>query len=1329
MGRETHKHDSYGYSWVDFVWTEAVTRVHEQEPDPVAMQTTRRLNIYSRVGNLVEQRTELMTAAGVWEQIDGVAYEYNVNGRETKRTTFNGLITTSEWAGTCCGKSSETAPDGTRTTFTYDDSGRLIVRTVLDPNPIETHIGYDALGRQTVTWTTNRVAHLGTTPLHTTYDALGRVISQTDNLGNATTYSYSANERTTTVTQPTGATQTTATDEAGRIVSVSGTAVAPRFYTYGVNPAGTRWTKVFSGPDATAASWTKTTRDLLGRTIREEKPGFGNTLLSTTYTYDNGGRVLNQTQNVISGSVSSVLSVDLSTYDRYGHQTFTALDVNHNGVIDFAGPDRVTGTTSTYIAKDNALWRESSQSVYPDFNSDRAVTTAKSRRKLTNLGDFTSVSESEDIRKNVSSKMSLLSRDNGRVIEILNMPTSVSSKYRIYNYGRLVESVTFSSITNSFEYDGLGHRVASKNGRGLIDTIVYNSQWQVQSLVSAATNRVSYLYDSFGRKVRTTDALGSSIFTEYDLRGNIVKQYGATCPVWYSYDAEGRMTAVATTRDTTLDPVIVDSLDNPSLDITQWIYDEATGLLTQKLNADGKGPKYGYTADGKAATKKWVRGVDVTYVYNAVNLPVYVSYSDETPSVAFTYSRLGSLSSAIVDGIATNEYSYSTNTLDLVFETQGEIVVEHSQDRFGRASGVSIGTGYNVQYGHDAFGRFSTVEANLGNQIFTNIYSYLPGSDIIMSSQSNVGNGWIRNYDPIRNLISSITNHFNGAFVSAFSYVNDEAGRRIARRDTRPASREVRNEFKYNLKGEVVFAYMGTNMYGFSYDPIGNRISSTNNSDITSYTTSALNQYSTLTNTEAILLVYDEDGNMLTNGLWSYQWDGENRLRSVSSNSVLVATYTYDYQSRRIAKILEDKVITYFYDGWNLITETVRDESSSYITGYVWGVDVSDSRELEGGAGALLAVMPFPHGETQGDYRFFVPYYDGNGNITEYLDDNGNIVSCYQYSPFGVAVEKPDCGNLYFSFRFSSKYWDDENTAYFYGYRYYLPLYGCWLNRDPIGESGGINTYGFLLNNPLSSRDAYGLCNASDDVGWDWGDWDPGKDMNEYRGKAVEKCKAAKKAFFAANDTWRKDIEDVEKKSNCEVQFECICCDDNNKPPPPQIRNAGGVCSQTSPLKSTRKVFSIYICADRFGKIGEAEQSNYYTPIAHEYKHYSDMCREDVVDVCKEQRSGIGNLSLANRFKAENYCTCAQGLCNEFRAYSYDGSCGGSGSLDDRINSCWKRIIDESNVDYWANAACGLVDQDAQHPKAPKDVAVIKKLLRGCVFPGSNVPTPIYPKE
>lgn len=45
----------------------------------------------------------------------------------------------------------------------------------------------------------------------------------------------------------------------------------------------------------------------------------------------------------------------------------------------------------------------------------------------------------------------------------------------------------------------------------------------------------------------------------------------------------------------------------------------------------------------------------------------------------------------------------------------------------------------------------------------------------------------------------------------------------------------------------------------------------------------------------------------------------------------------------------------------------------------------------------------------------------------------------------------------------------------YYGFRYYNPSTGRWPSRDPIGEQGGINLYGFVANNPVSRRDFLGL--------------------------------------------------------------------------------------------------------------------------------------------------------------------------------------------------------------------------------------------------------------
>src|SRR5690606_24656093 len=60
-------------------------------------------------------------------------------------------------------------------------------------------------------------------------------------------------------------------------------------------------------------------------------------------------------------------------------------------------------------------------------------------------------------------------------------------------------------------------------------------------------------------------------------------------------------------------------------------------------------------------------------------------------------------------------------------------------------------------------------------------------------------------------------------------------------------------------------------------------------------------------------------------------------------------------------------------------------------------------------------------------------------------------------------------------FGFSSKYEDSETGLLYYGYRYYDPAGGRWLSRDPIGEEGGLNLYGFVGNNGVSQWDYLGL--------------------------------------------------------------------------------------------------------------------------------------------------------------------------------------------------------------------------------------------------------------
>jgi RHS repeat-associated protein len=65
-------------------------------------------------------------------------------------------------------------------------------------------------------------------------------------------------------------------------------------------------------------------------------------------------------------------------------------------------------------------------------------------------------------------------------------------------------------------------------------------------------------------------------------------------------------------------------------------------------------------------------------------------------------------------------------------------------------------------------------------------------------------------------------------------------------------------------------------------------------------------------------------------------------------------------------------------------------------------------------------------------------------------------------------------------FRWSTKYFDIETGLSDYGHRYYHAGLGRWLNRDPIGEFGGANLYGYVHNSPATSIDPLGQFDVID---------------------------------------------------------------------------------------------------------------------------------------------------------------------------------------------------------------------------------------------------------
>ena len=243
------------------------------------------------------------------------------------------------------------------------------------------------------------------------------------------------------------------------------------------------------------------------------------------------------------------------------------------------------------------------------------------------------------------------------------------------------------------------------------------------------------------------------------------------------------------------------------------------------------------------------------------------------------------------------------------------------------------------------------------------------------------------------------------------------------------------------------------------------------------------------------LFTHDLDGNLVADGRWNYTWDGENRLVAMAARTgvgpQISLKFEYDAQGRRIRKQVWGNAawsgsatndLRFVYDGWNLIA--VLSPQSTVLRSFTWGLDLSGSLQGAGGVGGLLS-MTAHAGANAGTYFYC---FDGNGNVVGLVSAaSGEIAAQYEYGPFAEVLRASGPMAEANRFRFSTKYQDQESGLLYFGYRYYDPSTGRWKTRDPIGEDGGPNLYGFNENNPVDHFDMLGMWHATVHNGLTWG--------------------------------------------------------------------------------------------------------------------------------------------------------------------------------------------------------------------------------------------------
>jgi len=221
---------------------------------------------------------------------------------------------------------------------------------------------------------------------------------------------------------------------------------------------------------------------------------------------------------------------------------------------------------------------------------------------------------------------------------------------------------------------------------------------------------------------------------------------------------------------------------------------------------------------------------------------------------------------------------------------------------------------------------------------------------------------------------------------------------------------------------------------------------------------------------------------------FTFTWDAENRLVKVESRSDTPPAswrrveWTFDALGRRIRQVTS----VWTNNTWAVVEDLkfvsdpllfgrhigeLNASDNALVRTYVWGLDLSGTEQGAGGVGGL--VMFTHHGSPVATH---FSAYDGNGNVVVLVSaSHGSPTAPYEYGRFGEPICVTGPAATLNPFHFSTKRSDSTTDLVLYEYRAYNPALGRWLSRDLIGEVGGRNLYGFVVNAPTSKADLPGF--------------------------------------------------------------------------------------------------------------------------------------------------------------------------------------------------------------------------------------------------------------
>lgn len=609
--------------------------------------------------------------------------------------------------------------------------------------------------------------------------------------------------------------------------------------------------------------------------------------------------------------------------------------------------------------------------------------------------------------------------------------------------------------------------------------------------------------DAHGREIEYTDEDGVKTITAYDDFDNITRSAtqinGKIMETQNGYSADGNFQTSET---------------NALGKTTTYNYDTQLGLLEKITDPKGNSINYDYDDAGN---------VDYVSQYRLFNI---YSYDDgdrltQINSMSkfyynFDYDPFGVLKSIKFGDKNLVEYSYDEDYILSGITYGNGQSINYSYDKSGNKLGISSDGTEKYSYIYDDFGTLLSVKDNVNN-IRT---SYSTDEDGIEYTQERRNNSLIHSY---YNNGSSFVEYLNGSEKET-NYSSKE----FLSSDTEPLISWNRTSWKkngyntlYNIKDTTdEFGRLSTQEI-FEANLSDDKQTESNKNTLIrkSYEYTSANdgvnqseQVSKIkyegTYSNELNYVYDNNGNIINDGKYQYQYDDNNRLsHTYEIETGINKSYTYNNQGlllnvvttkgpSRLSQVSMTydgvKIISYdgnpityddlgnpltYYNGTQFTWQMGRQLASAKLSdgtqiSYKYNADGLRTEKTIGNKTTSYTLVGSKiTGQTDGTNKFYFRYDENDnlvgfelgsdqyfyitnlvGDIIAIVDNDGNCVVEYEYNPWGVCTIVSDTSNCNLGelnpFRYRGYYYDEDTNLYYLQSRYYDPVTCKFINAD-----------------------------------------------------------------------------------------------------------------------------------------------------------------------------------------------------------------------------------------------------------------------------------------